>query len=522
MRRRPVLVGVAVVALVAAVVGGLLVLRARERAEDRRLATAVAAQWLQAWQDARYADVDPLTAGDDAPSGALQRTDERLRVTAKTLVPGPLAEGGDDAAFTVPYTATAQLRELGEFSWSSRLRLVERGDDWRVAFDAATVHPRLVNGQRLDRESRPAPRAPVLDRQGRPVRPASADLAANVLGRPPREGVDPTGLERVLDDRLAGRAAGAVVLADAASGQRVEVLQEYAGSTPTPVRTTLDLTVQAAAESALSGLTAPAGLVAIDSATGQVRAAASRPVVGQPRAFTSYAPGSVFKVVTAAALLEDGLRPTSEVDCPPTYRGTGNASSVRPGRMTLTDAFAQSCNTTFLQLADELPDGALARTAAAFGFGQSPLLPIAAESGSFPTGGGPADATAAIGQGRVEASPLLMATVLAAVESGTWRQPSLVPDQPDLVARPLPPDVAAGLRTMLRAVVERGTGSAADLPGAPVSGKTGSAEIGSGDEVHVWFAGYRAGLAFCVFAERGESGGGTAAPVARRFLAALS
>ena len=517
------LVSAAVVALVAVAVGGLLLLRARDRAEDRRAATDVAARWLQAWQDGRYADVDPLTADRDAPSGALQRTDERLRTTSKTLVPGPLAEGEDDGAYTVPYTATAQLRELGEFSWSSRLRLVERGDDdWRVAFDAATVHPRLANGQRLDRESRPAPRAAVLDRQGRPVRPASADLAANVLGRPPREGVDPTGLERVLDDRLTGRAAGAVVVADAASGQRLEVLQEYAGSAPVPVRTTLDLTVQAAAESALAGLAAPAALVAVDSATGQVRAAASRPVAGQPRAFTTYAPGSVFKVVTAAALLQNGLRPTSEVDCPPTYRGTGNAGSVRPGRMTLTDAFAQSCNTTFLSLGDALPDGALAETAAMFGFGQEQLLPIAAESGSFPTGGGAADATAAIGQGRVEASPLLIATVLAAAESGTWRQPSLVPGQPDLLTRPLSPDVAGGLRTMLRAVVERGTGSAADLPGPPVSGKTGSAEIGAGDEVHVWFAGYRAGLAFCVFAERGESGGRTAAPVARRFLAALS
>ncbi len=513
MRRRTALVAVGVVlALVGGGVATADVLAERERQADRRDATQVAQRWLEAWQQGRYAAVDPLTAGADAPGDALRRTDERLQLTSKSLVPQPLSADGR----TVPYAASVSLAGLGELAWSGRVRVQETRRGWRVAFDPATVHPDLVLGQRLDRRSRPTPRAPIADREGRPVRPASADLASNVLGRP---GPAASGLERVLADRLTAGDAGAVVLTDVRSGAEVRTLQEYAGAPRQPVRTTLDLDVQAAAEAALDGLGAPAALVAIDSATGQVRAAASRPVVGSPRAFTSYAPGSVFKVVTATALLDSGLTLSSPLACPDDFRGTGNASSVRPGPTTLLGAFTQSCNTAFLSAAEELPDGALAQAAELYGFGVPAVLPIAAESGSFPTGGGSQDATAAIGQGRVEASPLLMASVLAAVESGAWHQPSLLPDALPS-ARPLRPATAQALRTMLRNAVENGSGSAADLPGSLVSGKTGTAELGEGQQ-HAWFAGYRNGLAFCVFVERGQSGGATAAPVAARFLRAL-
>ncbi len=490
-------------------------LRAREPADDRRAATAVAAAWLGAWQDGRYDDVNPLTAGADAPADALRRMDERLQTKARRLAPGALSPDGSE----VPYTATFTLAGLGELSWTSRVRVTETGDGWRVAFDSPTVHPALGNGQRLERRSRLS-RAPLADRDGRPIRLASADLAANVLGRPAGPGGPASGLERVLDERLTGPAEGAVVLADAASGAEIRELQTYQGAPPVPVRTTLDLNVQAAAEQALAGVAGPAALVAVDSATGQVRAVANSPVTDKPRAFTSYAPGSVFKVVTAAALLDNGLTPDSPLDCPTSYRGTRNAASVRPGPTTLAGAFAQSCNTAFLTAAERLPDGALRDAARLFGFGPEPLLPIAVDPGEFPDATGPGDAAAPIGQGRVEATPLLMATALGAVESGTWRQPTLDPTVRP-VTRPLPARTVTGLRAVLRAVVENGTGSAADLPGPPVSGKTGSAETGRGQPVHAWFAGYRGGIAFCVFVERGTSGGATAAPIAVRFLREL-
>ena len=506
------------VLVVAGGVGAVALDRVQERrvAQDRAEAQAAASAWLAAWEVADWPRVDRLTADTDAPGDALRRTDERLQVSSKDLVPGAL----DAAGTTVPYTATMSLLGLGDLQWSSRVRLVEQRGAWRVAFDAASVHPSLVRGQRLDRRSRPGARPGLQDREGRPLRPASPDLAGNVLGRPPGA-AGATGLERVLAERLAAAVDGTVVLVDVDTG-REQVLQEYRAPVAPGVRTTFDLDVQRSAEQALAGLggTSAAALVAVDSATGEVRAVATAQARGQSPAFTRYAPGSSFKVVTAAALLARGLRPDDPVDCPPEHRGTGNAASVQPGPTTLRRAFAASCNTTFLARAEGLPDGALAEQARLLGFDGPDLLPIAADGGSFPTGGGSADATAAIGQGRVEASPLLMATVAAAVESGTWRTPLLVPSL-EQEQRPLPPAVASGLRTLMRSAVTDGTGAVADLTGAPVAGKTGTAETGDPSRTHAWFVGYRDGLAFSVFVDRGESGSRTAAPIAARFLQAL-
>ena len=517
--RRRTTAAVAVVVLLVTGAGGAVALdRVEERrlAQDRADAQDAASDWLAAWEAADWPRVDRLTADADAPADALRRTDERLQVSSKDLVPGAL----DAAGTTVPYTATMALAGLGELQWSSRLRLVQRRGEWRVAFDAASVHPSLVRAQRLDRRSRPGARPAVLDRQGRPLRPASPDLAAKVLGRPSGAG-GATGLERVLAERLRPAVDGTVVLVDVDTG-REQVLQEYRATAAPGVRTTFDLDVQRSAEQALAGLggTSPAALVAVDSTTGEVRASATVQAGGLSPAFSQYAPGSSFKVVTAAALLAHGVDVDSPMDCPPEHRGTGNAASVKPGPSTLRRAFAASCNTAFLARAEALPDGALAKQARLFGFDGPDLLPIAADGGSFPTGGGSADATAAIGQGRVEASPLLMATVAAAVESGTWRTPLLLPSA-DQEQRPLPPEVAAGLRSLMRSAVADGTGAAADLTGAPVAGKTGTAETGDPSRTHAWFVGYRDGLAVSVFVERGESGSRTAAPVAARFLEAL-
>jgi cell division protein FtsI/penicillin-binding protein 2 len=243
--------------------------------------------------------------------------------------------------------------------------------------------------------------------------------------------------------------------------------------------------------------------------------------------FASYAPGSVFKVVTATAALMDGTTPDTVVDCPATISVGGRSfrndeGLVALGAVPFRQAFANSCNTTLIGLSRELPEGALQRAAELYGFGREDLLPIKVEGGQFPAPESDVEAAAgAIGQGRVEASPLLVAAMSAAVASGTWQQPKLVPGEGD--STPLPPEVAGSLREMMRAVVTSGTGKAAELAGPPVHGKTGTAQYGSGDPppTHAWFTGFRGDLAFAVFAENGASGGSVSAPAARRFLAAL-
>ena len=117
-----------------------------------------------------------------------------------------------------------------------------------------------------------------------------------------RVGLD--GLEAEFETQLAGRPRLDVELVDA-GGAVVEVLASQPGVPPTPVRTTLDPAVQAAAQTALQGVPTPAAVVAVDGATGQARASVSRPLEEDfDRALRgSYPPGSTFKVVTTYALL---------------------------------------------------------------------------------------------------------------------------------------------------------------------------------------------------------------------------
>ena len=269
--------------------------------------------------------------------------------------------------------------------------------------------------------------------------------------------------------------------------------------------------------------------MAIDAATGEVRAVANHPVVGFPPALAgSYAPGSTFKVITATALLLAGNGVDTTVDCPSTLSVTGktfrNHAGVTTGPISLQQAFADSCNTAFIGAARSLPANALVDAASLFGFGSGAPLPIASVGGVVPTSTDVVELAAdAIGQGRVEASPLHMASVAAAVASGTWRQPHLLPC-PSCTSHVLPPAVTPALQRMMRAVVTSGTGKAlAAVGGGPVYAKTGTAEFGTASPpaTHAWVIGYQGGLAFAVYVENGAGGGEVAAPIAAAFLSAL-
>ncbi len=340
-----------------------------------------------------------------------------------------------------------------------------------------------------------------------------------------------SGLELVYEAELAGSPSGDIRLLDL-EGNLVSVLATYPGREPVEVATTLAATMQAAAEAALDGVGQPAALVVIDAATGQVRAAVSRPLDGFSRALAgAYPPGSTFKTVTAAAFLDAGGTVASRVACPAEVFVTGlrftNAGGMALGTISLETAYARSCNTAFVGLSTELPDRALEETAARFGFGLDYSVGLVTVGGSMPPPVDGAEAAAsAIGQGRVTASPLHMASVAAAVASGTWRQPTLIlePARPaEVQPNDLGPEVTAALQRMMRSVVTSGTGGAVARAGSDISGKTGSAEFGTEDppRTHAWFIGYRDGLAFSVLVEGGGAGGSVAAPIAAKFLRLL-
>lgn len=339
------------------------------------------------------------------------------------------------------------------------------------------------------------------------------------------------GLSAAYEPTLAGRPRRAVVIRF--DGQPTDELLVVPGRRGRDLRTTLDADVQAAAETALDALDddARAALVAVQPSSGDVLAVANRPVDDSfNRALEGqYPPGSTFKVVTAAALLEAGLvTPDAVVDCPTTIdvggRSFRNFEGGGGAELPFADAFATSCNTAFAGFADELDPAALPDVAARFGLGARLDLPLPAYGGQVPV---PRDLTetaaALIGQGRTLASPLGMAGVIATVADGSWRAPRLVADDPRADGTPLDPAVTDQLRALTRQVVTSGTGTALLSVAGEAHGKSGTAEHGSGDPppTHAWFVAYRDDVAVAVLVEGGAAGGEVAAPIAAGFFSAL-
>jgi hypothetical protein len=583
-RRRAIIAAVVVVVLAAASgVGYVLKNRSDERAADRR-AQAAAASYLAAWRtltttggtatrttagstsaaSAAPASAAPASAAPGGGSGtaatpaaaaagasgsaaaggrdgagraavsavsvpgsidvaALLTTmadvRDRLLVTGATFTPGSIDRNGKAA--TAPYLARLDLSGLpSPLEYAGVLNLVDTGRGWKVRAEPASVHPALRPGLHLDRTASTGQRGGLLAAGGQPLRD-SGDLAGNLVGR-----VDPlSGLQRVYDDRL--RAQGGAVVVRDARGATVQTLHTYPMTDGESVRTTLDLRVQQAAETALATAARPtAAMVAIDTRTGGVLALANHPPSGASRAVRgTYPPGSTFKIVTATAALMNGKTANTPLDCTQSVSVGGrtfqNAEAEQFGPIPLRTAFAKSCNTAFIRLEESLPSDALEKAAQLYGFDGRAPLDIASVGGSFPT---PRDsvesAAASIGQARIEASPLQMASVAAAVASGTWRQPFVV-GQPAR-SNAIPPAVLPSLRDFMRAVVTEGTAADVPMPGE-VYGKTGTAEYGGGDNppTHAWFVGYRGDVAFAVVVEDGGFGAETAAPIAARFLTAL-
>ena len=134
-------------------------------------------------------------------------------------------------------------------------------------------------------------------------------------------------------------------------------------------------------------------------------------------------------------------------------------------------------------------------------------------------------AASMIGQGRIEASPLAMAVVAASIAKGERVTPTLLADSPTKAAaaakKPLGAEEAAQLQELFRGVVTDGSGRfLSDLPGGPVSAKTGTAEFGTDTppRTHAWMIATQGDLAVAVFVAEGESGSQTAGPLLEKFL----
>ncbi|SER41148.1 penicillin-binding transpeptidase domain-containing protein [Corynebacterium cystitidis] len=319
---------------------------------------------------------------------------------------------------------------------------------------------------------------------------------------------------------------------DGANGWRVaKVNQEGAAMEdvefhepdPAPaVRISLDHNLQRAAEAALEPVAGQqAVIVAVRPSTGQILAIAQTPAAdreGNIGLMGQYPPGSVFKIITAAAGLErQGLSTSAIVPCPGTMdiygRVVTNYAGFSLGSVPLQRAFANSCNTTFADMSTKLEPGELQEVGKQFGLGVDYDIPgLDTMTGSIPEGVTPLERTeAGYGQGYDLSSPFGLAMVAATAANGVTPVPYLIEGQETVVNEqvpPLSPDTIEGVRQMMRSVVTEGTARGMSA-GGEIHGKTGEAEINEGS--HSWFAGYRDDIAFATLV---VLGGGSEAAVA--------
>jgi penicillin-binding protein A len=273
-----------------------------------------------------------------------------------------------------------------------------------------------------------------------------------------------------------------------------------------------------------------------------------------PRTYRErYAPGSTFKVVTAAAAVERAPElaskdypVTEKLDLPQTDQDLPNFGGGRCGGP-LPELLRVSCNTGFAQLAIDMGAGDLAGEAADFGFAAVPPLDLPGVARSFfPEADAfrrdiPALAKSAIGQQDVTATPLQMALVAAAVgNGGVAMRPHVMAEirdpqgrlvrtfEPEPWKQAMSPQGAAAVRDMMVGVVTSGSGTRAAVPGVAVAAKTGTAQT-TGDNAHAWMIAFApaeaptVAVAVVVESQDGVSeatGGRVAAPIVQQVLEA--
>ncbi|MFJ7337678.1 peptidoglycan D,D-transpeptidase FtsI family protein [Streptomyces sp. NPDC101110] len=353
------------------------------------------------------------------------------------------------------------------------------------------------------------------------------------------------------------------------------------------VVTTLNSAAQKAAYNGLEKQGGKGAVVALEPSTGKILALASYPsydpssfagnsTTKDSKAWTklqkknnpddpmlnralreTYPPGSTFKVVTAAAALEDGLYTSADAKTnspdPWIMKGTTtklpNEGNIPCENATLRVALQYSCNTVFGKIGSDLGNDKMLDMAKKFGFDEEHFTPVRANASVFSDDMNPSQtALSSIGQFNTAATPLQMAMVASAVANdGKLMKPYMVDElqspgldpitktDPEELSQPLSPENAQILQSMMETVVDKGTGSNAKIPGVTVGGKTGTAQHGvdNSENPYAWFISYAKGddgsspVAVAVVVEDDNavrddiSGGGLAAPIARNVMEAV-
>jgi peptidoglycan glycosyltransferase len=559
-RRRLLLRAVPLIAAAAVAFGVGLYIAAGS--PERDAAERFGAAWEQGDFAAMYAELSPAAQAEYSVE-ELERayTEAAATATLESVdageARGPLDQSGEEVV-ALPVSITTG--SFGTVEGEIGLPVADGAIDWRPEL----VFPGLTEGDALERKSKLPERAPILAADRSPMAEGPIDArttngaggivagevgeptpeqakALEAAGFPPGTPAGTSGIELAFDPVLAGTPGGEL---RAVGDSDARVLASADPVDGEAVRTTIDPELQEATAAALGSTYGGAAL--IDADNGNVLAVAglgfSAP---QP-------PGSTFKIITLTGSLDTGIT-SPEEEFPVTSsavvggREVANAHDELCGG-TLVESFAESCNSVFAPLGEELGGEKLVDFAERYGFNAPPSLyrqealdAVDLLGSTIPEDLADEEAgVSAIGQGEVLATPLEMASVSQTIANRGVRSPTALVRDPELSGdypdtKVTSPGVAKEVKKMMIEVVASGTGIAAALPDVVVAGKTGTAELGTTvdgpvgegedpeQEVDAWFTAFapaddpKYAVAVMVV-NAGGDGGTIAAPIARAIL----
>ncbi|WP_189956431.1 penicillin-binding transpeptidase domain-containing protein [Streptomyces alanosinicus] len=490
-------------------------------AEATKLVRAFLDSWSQRHLDGAARDTDTPDAAQRALRGYADGLHLKKLTFDHILSAGPSSV--TPGAAKVTFDVSAQVAG-GTWNYPSAVA-VRKSTNGHLAvhWNNSVLHPGLGDDQSLTAGSLPAGAGDtkVVASDGRTDLAAFSslrDIAGTIA-----KNAEPTG----------GSPGTGVAVVDA-GGAGVETLKVFAKGKPAVVRTTIDAGLQRVAERAVRDAhlqQKPAGTVALDWRNGHILAIAHTGGDGDIAVNGIKSPGSTMKIITAAALFDKaGLTPDSPAPCTDSLVANSqlfhNDSGVpaEPGS-SLARAFTVSCNTAFIKdgfhhLVHDGDASALNDEAVnVFGMGSwsigggvsttDPSIPPDVQGGD--------QAAQFIGQGKVTATPLFMASVAATVRNAGFEQPVILPGQhQDTAPRPISARTAGYLQSMMRGAATSGT-AAPRLGGlAGVGAKTGTAE--EGDHTNGWLTAYGSRVSVAALVEGGSSGVDSAGYVVRQLL----
>jgi len=527
-----------------------------------------AKSYLEAWENRDYRQMYDALSTRSREAITLDRFTSRYQgaedIATVISLSGSGDAGGDEDEVLLPVAVVT--RAFGIVRQPLRFTFGSDG----IAWENSLLFPGLKLDEELTRNTRMPARAPIRAMNGKTMASGPAEAREHPLGdamidvtgvtgqaEPEvmaslvRYGYDPgdpvgtSGLEFAFNARLGGTPGGTLMAKPFGSDQegKGRILGKGKPQRGKPLRTTINPDIQNAAVSALGGQLG--GVAAVDTRKGYVRALAGQAYsVLQP-------PGSTMKIVTATAALESGkVKMTDTFDYVTAGAADGRMINNAHGELcggSFVEAFAKSCNSVFAPLGMEIGEEQFTRTAEAFGFNQPPAMfdpeTTALVDPPVPSVPQPGDynnelGVSAIGQGKVQATPLLMASVAQAIankgvslSTPVTREPELQPEREPVTVTDR--KTARQVTELMTAVVTSGTGLAAANANFQVAGKTGTAELGPSGETDAegepinnedaWFAAFapagnpRLAVGVVIIDASGD-GGTVAAPIAGSVL----